>query len=120
MPLYLTFPGSLSRSEEHTSELQSQFHLVCRLLLEKYGDHPELHSLPTRRSSDLKHQPKEGRTTIERHARAAVILASIAHKVGRMLGRSTLTLCSPRRGFAFDALVSHIPRKSFKIGRAHV
>src|SRR3978361_2421763 len=28
-------PGWLSRSEEHTSELQSQFHLVCRLLLEK-------------------------------------------------------------------------------------
>src|SRR5689334_24079462 len=25
----------VSRSEEHTSELQSQFHLVCRLLLEK-------------------------------------------------------------------------------------
>src|SRR5689334_24742648 len=24
-----------NRSEEHTSELQSQFHLVCRLLLEK-------------------------------------------------------------------------------------
>src|SRR5689334_24073960 len=29
------------RSEEHTSELQSQFHLVCRLLLEKKKqDHP--------------------------------------------------------------------------------
>src|SRR5689334_24153744 len=28
--------GAISiRSEEHTSELQSQFHLVCRLLLEK-------------------------------------------------------------------------------------
>src|SRR5712692_10066997 len=27
-------PGAW-RSEEHTSELQSQFHLVCRLLLEK-------------------------------------------------------------------------------------
>src|SRR6267143_3327667 len=27
--------GLASRSEEHTSELQSQFHLVCRLLLEK-------------------------------------------------------------------------------------
>src|SRR5438309_6873139 len=27
--------GECSRSEEHTSELQSQFHLVCRLLLEK-------------------------------------------------------------------------------------
>src|SRR5689334_23951951 len=26
---------SSQRSEEHTSELQSQFHLVCRLLLEK-------------------------------------------------------------------------------------
>src|SRR2546430_6555110 len=27
--------GELSRSEEHTSELQSQSNLVCRLLLEK-------------------------------------------------------------------------------------
>src|SRR5690606_40535074 len=27
--------GSLSRSEEHTSELQSRENLVCRLLLEK-------------------------------------------------------------------------------------
>src|SRR5689334_23543836 len=27
--------GAVERSEEHTSELQSQFHLVCRLLLEK-------------------------------------------------------------------------------------
>src|SRR5690625_6761743 len=27
--------ASLSRSEEHTSELQSRGHLVCRLLLEK-------------------------------------------------------------------------------------
>src|SRR5688572_32809669 len=28
-------PGTRSRSEEHTSELQSQSNLVCRLLLEK-------------------------------------------------------------------------------------
>src|SRR5689334_24026139 len=28
-------PSRRRRSEEHTSELQSQFHLVCRLLLEK-------------------------------------------------------------------------------------
>src|SRR2546422_7649651 len=27
--------GALHRSEEHTSELQSRLHLVCRLLLEK-------------------------------------------------------------------------------------
>src|SRR5690625_6510175 len=37
---YLGFPFSISetfqqRSEEHTSELQSRGHLVCRLLLEK-------------------------------------------------------------------------------------
>src|SRR5689334_25357764 len=30
------------RSEEHTSELQSQFHLVCRLLLEKKKTTPNL------------------------------------------------------------------------------
>src|SRR6266481_3356869 len=29
-----------SRSEEHTSELQSQFHLVCRPLLEKKKNSP--------------------------------------------------------------------------------
>src|SRR5437660_2692237 len=28
-------PAGLERSEEHTSELQSRGHLVCRLLLEK-------------------------------------------------------------------------------------
>src|SRR2546422_8589798 len=28
-------PSVLPRSEEHTSELQSRLHLVCRLLLEK-------------------------------------------------------------------------------------
>src|SRR2546422_6648955 len=27
--------GDVARSEEHTSELQSRLHLVCRLLLEK-------------------------------------------------------------------------------------
>src|SRR5689334_24536239 len=31
-----------NRSEEHTSELQSQFHLVCRLLLEKKKNNTEI------------------------------------------------------------------------------
>src|SRR5207253_4554261 len=31
----ITYLASLGRSEEHTSELQSRGHLVCRLLLEK-------------------------------------------------------------------------------------
>src|SRR5699024_1450825 len=43
----------LNRSEEHTSELQSRFDLVCRLLLESHSQHLYLHSFPTRRSSDL-------------------------------------------------------------------
>src|SRR5437867_6506322 len=33
--LYLFAAGGVVRSEEHTSELQSPYHLVCRLLLEK-------------------------------------------------------------------------------------
>src|SRR5437870_10826621 len=32
------------RSEEHTSELQSRGHLVCRLLLEKKKPHPQTSS----------------------------------------------------------------------------
>src|SRR3712207_7356181 len=33
--LFCANPGRYSRSEEHTSELQSRQYLVCRLLLEK-------------------------------------------------------------------------------------
>src|SRR5256885_6904180 len=33
------------RSEEHTSELQSACNLVCRLLLEKKKNHPQLRHL---------------------------------------------------------------------------
>src|SRR2546430_9871239 len=35
----LMYCTTLSRSEEHTSELQSQSNLVCRLLLEKKKSH---------------------------------------------------------------------------------
>src|SRR2546430_12547491 len=44
--------GTASRSEEHTSELQSQSNLVCRLLLEKKKQDPstpivcQLHHTP--------------------------------------------------------------------------
>src|SRR5699024_8757376 len=41
------------RSEEHPSALQSRFDLVCRLLLEAHYDYFDIHSFPTRRSSDL-------------------------------------------------------------------
>src|SRR3989449_7512227 len=36
-------PTTLRRSEEHTSELQSRLHLVCRLLLEKKKEKPKEH-----------------------------------------------------------------------------
>src|SRR2546422_8377430 len=35
LPLCASASGPSRRSEEHTSELQSRLHLVCRLLLEK-------------------------------------------------------------------------------------
>src|SRR5689334_23418554 len=41
------------RSEEHTSELQSQFHLVCRLLLEKKKQATLVRVSPSQRRSLL-------------------------------------------------------------------
>src|SRR2546422_1463705 len=43
--------GDVERSEEHTSELQSRLHLVCRLLLEKKKREPvhqQVASAPSR------------------------------------------------------------------------
>src|SRR2546429_4407788 len=37
--------NSVFRSEEHTSELQSRLHLVCRLLLEKKKKHHQTHAI---------------------------------------------------------------------------
>src|SRR2546430_11154581 len=42
--------GARKRSEEHTSELQSQSNLVCRLLLEK-----KKHACPTDAQHDASH-----------------------------------------------------------------
>src|SRR3989442_4393449 len=45
--IWLHTADEASRSEEHTSELQSRPHLVCRLLLEKKKSQPQ--QLPTLR-----------------------------------------------------------------------
>src|SRR5688572_32768633 len=45
--------SDLTRSEEHTSELQSQSNLVCRLLLEKKKSHASRVSKTPRRLSAL-------------------------------------------------------------------
>src|SRR3989449_5539993 len=39
LPVLVCWGSPLLRSEEHTSELQSRLHLVCRLLLEKKKKH---------------------------------------------------------------------------------
>src|SRR2546422_7915735 len=39
---FLEKPLTPERSEEHTSELQSRLHLVCRLLLEKKKKHNKI------------------------------------------------------------------------------
>src|SRR2546429_6020983 len=42
-----TWNRAMARSEEHTSELQSRLHLVCRLLLEKKKyDHASMRGPP--------------------------------------------------------------------------
>src|SRR3989442_4084398 len=50
------------RSEEHTSELQSRPHLVCRLLLEKKKKHEDPRPLP--------HPGDGARVTIDRSRKA--------------------------------------------------
>src|SRR5690554_7572009 len=39
---YSSTKAAVTRSEEHTSELQSRPHIVCRLLLEKKKEHKKL------------------------------------------------------------------------------
>src|SRR5256886_8683796 len=46
---------STSRSEEHTSELQSQSNLVCRLLLEKKNNHTRYEHASVRTRAPLAH-----------------------------------------------------------------
>src|SRR5256886_5822820 len=47
-PGWCSSPQDSIRSEEHTSELQSQSNLVCRLLLEKKNINPVFIPSPTR------------------------------------------------------------------------
>src|SRR6266481_2747898 len=46
-------PRAPRRSEEHTSELQSQFHLVCRLLLEKKKKKINLHDISKKKKRKI-------------------------------------------------------------------
>src|ERR1035441_9125674 len=70
------------RSEEHTSELQSLRHLVCRLVFLLSGDHRDLPSFPTRRSSDLMHLAFD-RTIAPGHFQSCEDSVVISHEVYR-------------------------------------
>src|SRR3989442_5692349 len=63
--------GRISRSEEHTSELQSRPHLVCRLLLEKKTQKREPPVLPLARAcATVPHRHTE--TSFSRHEAMAM------------------------------------------------
>src|SRR5690606_29588603 len=72
-------PRAWSRSEEHTSELQSRENLVCRLLLECSLDLRDPHSSPTRRSSDL----AIGRTLRRQHGGKLAPIEPAMHAAAR-------------------------------------
>src|SRR5690348_5676302 len=120
-----TNPGTLPRSsrlrsEEHTSELQSPVHLVCRLLLEKSCDHRDLHSFPTRRSSDLMPQStvrfvnQPSRKSERRSERQAKTLATCA----RTIPAKVTVVASLYNGEDQSRDAPQV--QPFKIGRAHV
>src|SRR2546429_729840 len=67
-------PGAwgMSRSEEHTSELQSRLHLVCRLLLEKKKKSlvkgtSSLEPQRRRTPRSVAHAASRGRSACSRH-----------------------------------------------------
>src|SRR2546422_6023528 len=54
---------TVTRSEEHTSELQSRLHLVCRLLLEKKKKKREHSNRNETRRRDTKHEASNNAAT---------------------------------------------------------
>src|SRR5436190_14101829 len=60
-------PTAASRSEEHTSELQSHSDLVCRLLLEKKKKKERL-NINTSEHNEVIMVKSERNTTVKRHS----------------------------------------------------
>src|SRR5439155_52520 len=108
------------RSEEHTSELQSRGHLVCRLLLESP---PTLyiHSFPTRRSSDLystasKQDASKDLSNLEAFLRGRPIES---YDFGKCI-RLGFTVIRVWRESVNPMLSNTIRATNSEIGRAHV
>src|SRR5687768_4130743 len=69
-----TFPGP--RSEEHTSELQSRLHLVCRLLLEKKK---KTQLVPSNGSTSVTNTPSPPFSPSSRHVLPQAVLPEPAY-----------------------------------------
>src|SRR2546430_412046 len=93
VPLSFLPRGVLARSEEHTSELQSQSNLVCRLLLEK------------KKNSRLPHRtPRaEGRLTFSIHAQIAPLWPSMGVLIDSQPFRTGLDY-----GYSLSSTTSHL------------
>src|SRR5688500_16824275 len=109
-----------SRSEEHTSELQSPCNLVCRLLLAKHTLLRAFHSFPTRRSSDLIQPfdelfigPPPGPAIAERYIDRSPVLAAGRVRTPLLQTAGALDDCTHWS----QALEYH---RALEIGRAHV
>src|ERR1041385_5920405 len=64
------------RSEEHTSELQSRLHLVCRLLLEKKKKQSRAHAVNDGRAERAKHVDAGRVRCARRVGRRVAVLAA--------------------------------------------
>src|SRR5438034_578257 len=123
-----------TRSEEHTSELQSHSDLVCRLLLEKKNSHSACSDtdrprrpvawrgvpLPTA-------PPATGIRALSLHDALPIYVARrVADRVARdgeqpPLSVSVGVAVHPRDGVTLEALLNAADRSLYdKIGRAHV
>src|ERR1039458_10200094 len=90
----------ISRSEEHTSELQSLRHLVCRLLLEKNSATPSSTPRPPRPPDCLASCPRGRRSRVACHLAGHL-------RAGRGERRAVLA-----RSFHFFLMIGRPPRST--------
>src|SRR5437773_1406929 len=110
-----------SRSEEHTSELQSHHDLVCRLLLEVARPLLDLPSFPTRRSSDLSRIRAYGDVLFALRGlfdSSKEVTRNEFHQFAQALSLSERYPGVTNISFSFR--VPHARKLQFEIGRAHV
>src|SRR5690554_2099471 len=108
------------RSEEHTAELQSRPHLVCRLLLECDVAPLDPHSFPTRRSSDLVHPYAVTEQTCSKRSGAEIIDSRT--KTTYIIQIAVVQIPPvyiPHMGIPMGIIGDSNKNEKYKIGRAH-